>query len=491
MLSGYGQVQNTNLAQGLVMAVQSGMNTIPGSALTSGTLDSLGTYVIGNYVAGDDFTNIGGTNASGTTFKATGTTPTTWTNGSLLRKIDQSALTLPNPTFNLTNTGAVPTYGHKGNASYWEFDGVNDGITTPSQSLGTSDMSIVVRFKTTQSTEGAMACRETGGATNGFVLRMLSGKVQGKISSSTGISSVANVNDGLEHTVAYTADRDGLATLYVDGVSIATEDISSLAANAISTGTWQIGNENGAGAFFSGSISRVELFNYALSSSEVAYYSNPANHPKAADVDGSGNQATLVLSPEGMLSQSLWRDYYHSVDVSVGTGVTAPRLVKSWSGMNAWRFGGADSLNLADASAPQFSGDATVSFWFNPSVINASQYIFSNGKLQIGVNASDAKLKLTSDGSTTVYSASSSITADTWYHIVITRTSAGVANIYINGALSGTANQATGTPAEGTTNLRIGTDGSVYLTGIIEGFKAYDRILSSEQIASDYAIYQN
>lgn len=55
------------------------------TALTSGTLVAGKQYQIDTFAAGDDFTNIGGTNASGSRFVATGTTPTTWTNGSSVR----------------------------------------------------------------------------------------------------------------------------------------------------------------------------------------------------------------------------------------------------------------------------------------------------------------------------------------------------------------------------------------------------------------------
>ncbi len=54
------------------------------TVLTSGTLTVDTWYIIDNYVAGDDFTNVGGTNATGVSFKATGTTPTVWTNSSEL-----------------------------------------------------------------------------------------------------------------------------------------------------------------------------------------------------------------------------------------------------------------------------------------------------------------------------------------------------------------------------------------------------------------------
>ena len=59
-----------------------------GGTATSGTVTSGTWYQIVTYVAGDDFTNIGApVNASGTIFKATGTTPTTWSNGSTVNTV--------------------------------------------------------------------------------------------------------------------------------------------------------------------------------------------------------------------------------------------------------------------------------------------------------------------------------------------------------------------------------------------------------------------
>lgn len=58
------------------------------TVLTSGTLVTGSKYKIVTFVAGDDFTNIGGTNVTGNVFTATGTTPTTWTNGSSVRLYD-------------------------------------------------------------------------------------------------------------------------------------------------------------------------------------------------------------------------------------------------------------------------------------------------------------------------------------------------------------------------------------------------------------------
>lgn len=54
---------------------------------TSGSLFSGSRYKIVTYAAGDDFTNVGGVNQTGSVFGATGTTPTTWTNGSVVQMV--------------------------------------------------------------------------------------------------------------------------------------------------------------------------------------------------------------------------------------------------------------------------------------------------------------------------------------------------------------------------------------------------------------------
>ena len=55
---------------------------------TSGTLVASKRYRITTYVSADSFTNVGAaSNATGVEFVATGTTPTTWTNGSTLNRI--------------------------------------------------------------------------------------------------------------------------------------------------------------------------------------------------------------------------------------------------------------------------------------------------------------------------------------------------------------------------------------------------------------------
>lgn len=56
---------------------------------TSGVLVTGAAYLIVTFIAGDDFANLGGDNSTGDLFISSGTTPTTWTNGSTVRRIGQ------------------------------------------------------------------------------------------------------------------------------------------------------------------------------------------------------------------------------------------------------------------------------------------------------------------------------------------------------------------------------------------------------------------
>jgi hypothetical protein len=84
--------------------------------------------------------------------------------------------------------------------------------------------------------------------------------------------------------------------------------------------------------------------------------------------------------------------------------------------------------------------------------------IFYNGKTLLIGNNTNKNLIVSSDGSTTIQSATNSISTGKWYHVAVARTSAGLASVYVNGELSGTASQNSGTPEAGTGNTLIGND---------------------------------
>lgn len=395
----------------------------------------------------------------------------------VVRKIHSHALTSPDPSYTLTNSGAIPTYWHKGNNSYYAFDGVDDYIPISLSAFGTGDFSVIARIKTTDlSATNNIISAEI----NGFVIYILStGKIQSvKASAVDNTQSSISLSPNTEYVIGYT--RTGTsATYYVNGVA----DNTITDANDYTVASSKIGYP----AYSVAAVNSIQVFNYALSADTVAFYSDPSNHLKAADNDGSGHECVLSLTPEGMLgsaTQGIWRDNYHSTDIPL-SGATAPRLVRSWSGMNAWRFNGTTSyLSLADASAPQLTGDITVSFYLTVDAIKNYNVILYNGKFDIYTD-SNARIGITRAASSTAISAAI-LVVNTRYHVVITSTSTGITNIYVNGVLSGAANQNAATPAEGISDLKMGSDGTYFAGGIIEDLRIYKEIWSAEKIALDY-----
>lgn len=154
------------------------------------------------------------------------------------------------------------------------------------------------------------------------------------------------------------------------------------------------------------------------------------------------------------------------------------------------------ALNFSGASnkidcGSDFIGTSacTITAWINARSLGGSSgaRILDNGKTIFKMAATSA-VQLQSDGATTVGSATSGVTFKTWAFISATRTSVGVTNIYINGVLSSAANQSSGTPASGTTNVVIGNNNAASrnFDGFIDEVRVYNRVLSSIELLSLY-----
>lgn len=148
-------------------------------------------------------------------------------------------------------------------------------------------------------------------------------------------------------------------------------------------------------------------------------------------------------------------------------------------------FDGSDDV-LSNAADLIGAGDVTVF-----GVLNAEGWgarilgqIVNNGQFIFAVRNSGSQMYASSNAGTVA--ASGTISLGTTYVAILTRTSGGVVNFFLNGALSGTANQASGTPAAGTPTYvgnRAAMDrsfnGNFYDLGIYKG-----TILSAAQITA-------
>jgi len=131
--------------------------------------------------------------------------------------------------------------------------------------------------------------------------------------------------------------------------------------------------------------------------------------------------------------------------------------------------------------------------WINPKGYgeNGTGRIVNNGnKLNFQTRSTNTNLQFFSGGITTANSKIGSITLNQWQHVCATRTVTGIANIYINGILSGPPNQATGTPAAGNLNVYIGNheNQTTSFDGLIDSVRIYNRVLSAIEVEQSYRI---
>jgi hypothetical protein len=258
-------------------------NSLPGAALISGSLVVGTVYKVGHFVAGDVFTNVAdigaAANASGAVFVATGTTPTTWTNGSLLRAQNAYQLDLSSLTKG-TVTGAYPVVGRNREGRRWYETNSTDYFEFADADrldVGTADFTMAIKFTPANVTETGkyLLNKEASGigyglyqTTNDLYLRLDDG--------TTDVSAIIGTNvltAGTSIVAMVTCTRTGNAVLYVNGTSSETIAISTAALTLSNAGVLRIADATAGSATFSGNVSNCYLFNRALSSTEALSYS--------------------------------------------------------------------------------------------------------------------------------------------------------------------------------------------------------------------------
>ena len=153
--------------------------------------------------------------------------------------------------------------------------------------------------------------------------------------------------------------------------------------------------------------------------------------------------------------------------------------------------GSDDKVDLGSDKPNDGTGAITISAWINPTTFGEGSrgYIITNGKMFLYVNDSDDKLTLSRDDENEYHSADDSISTGSWQHIAVASASDGTnTNFYVNGALSGNANQNVGTPAVGNTNTFIGNNngGNRTFHGNIDEVSIWNTALSAGDISALY-----
>jgi len=143
------------------------------------------------------------------------------------------------------------------------------------------------------------------------------------------------------------------------------------------------------------------------------------------------------------------------------------------------------------------TGAASWSFWMKMVRKNGSSNIrvFDNGSANISIAGvwstaplNSSRIVFASDGradSSTMPCSDYVPNITNWFNCTITRDASGVANFYINGVLSGTANQATGTPVAATNNVIIGNNAAASRTAsavLFSDLMTFNRVLSAAEV---------
>lgn len=166
---------------------------------------------------------------------------------------------------------------------------------------------------------------------------------------------------------------------------------------------------------------------------------------------------------------------------------TAVEVVKE-NDVYAMRFNGSTS-KIDCGSYDTLIGDKTFVTWVNNKypLSGIRNRILSNSKAILSIREDLKRVEFISDGATAINSGSGSTSLNKPLMIVVTRTSIGLTTFYLNGVVTGTSNQSSGTPAAGITNITIGTFGSDWYRGLVPSVRIYDGLMTPAEIAQLYS----
>lgn len=181
----------------------------------------------------------------------------------------------------MAGSGSYAAARH-GRCVYFPGGGAKVSCVSPKRPLGNSPRTTAVWFKTTNAHAGIGALLSYGASTAArlcWLLLVYNTKlVFGTGYSADELTSTAVVSDGLWHHALVSYDGTFI-TLYLDGRQIG--QVSDTIVNTGSTYTIAMGQTEWGSYSYTGSISDVKVFNYALSRHQVAMEYNQLAKDKA------------------------------------------------------------------------------------------------------------------------------------------------------------------------------------------------------------------
>ena len=342
--------------------------------------------------------------------------------------------------------------------------------------------------------------KQNNGNSTGWFLRADEDDVQLRLRATP--STVDNFNTGTStitdrqwHLITSTFDGTTLVT-YFDGVASSS---TMMGANVpiVNNNAFRIGAANNNGDYpFKGLMDNVKIWNYALTSTEVAAEYSLLTAAVAADdglrgflkfeQDLTDEQSTQTITYENA-SNTTANPTFDNTDPLDGyaqkfwDNTTHTELKGSEQRYNFWR--NAFSVNVwVNVTSEEMVNNACV-----VGKVNSNNN--KNWFLRIEEHSGTSFKMYTDAGasSTTATNTSDDVCDGTWHMLTITYDGTDMI-AYIDGN-AGTAAQPS-TPASSNERLVIGArdiDGDNPFAGLVDNFRIYDKALSSSQIAALYA----
>lgn len=338
----------------------------------------------------------------------------------------------------------------------------------------------------------------------------------------TAATAASSVYAGRWYHVVVTHDRDGNMSLYLNAASPVTTAISAQAGAVDSANAFTLAKNSASSAnFFPGRLDNVRFWTRCLSAAEVtALFSGgiglkyggltaalKVGLVSAYDMDKkdgltADSHGPNTLTNNGTVTYGTGVGYYEGVVASIldqsgnlkTLSQTTPSKRPSWqagvlNGSPGLYFDGVDDILVRNEDILG-TGDVTIIAVFKPISWSTavSGRIIQNGteKFQFRLSGTNSNLLVSSDGVSVITSANNSISLGAAYVAVVTRKASGAVTFYINGALSGAEDQASGTPSGYSAVTNVGNrtlgerafDGYIFEVGIVQ------RILNGAEISA-------
>jgi hypothetical protein len=363
------------------------------------------------------------------------------------------------------------------------FDGTGDYVNlSPSSNLnfGTGDFTVEGwMYKINNSTDQAIVTLQ--GSTSNFYVPVFYGGSGGvgtdKLAVQSGSSVITSSSTAfpLNQWVHFAIIRSsGTITIYQNGVSVGS------AAGASD----YIGTLNYAyvGAHYNGGTTYYPYLGYIddlrITKGYARYTQNftpPsqsfANQYISTGFDPNYADVSLLLTGEGTNGSTTFTDLSSSPKtITNSNSVTTSTTAKKY-GTGSIAFSGSNYLTISNSTYLAFPNEFTIEFWaYCSAAPSYSVFLGITGGVQIGLDV-NGYLAIALQGVTFQLNSTTTLPLNTWNHIAVSRNTANIVNIYLNGisVVSGTI--ATSYSAgDGYINYNLASTGSKF-TGYIDDLR--------------------